>query len=404
MNVYAGRALAELRRHGAHVDSTPAGATPARIAQVRTGPRGRTPVVILPGGPGLASLVLFQGVRRRAAEHGLDVLMLDHRGVGLSRNRPDGQDLTAADVTLTAAADDVIAVLDHHGIDEAVVVGSSYGTYLAQTVAARDPRRVAALVLDSPILSVEDDLAISRAYRRALLWDGADPGLAGTAAVIRELTEAGEDPAVLSHITQVLFEFCGPEVLLRLLRARRDGRLGVLWDRLGRLGAGEIVGDGVPHVMEPRLVHGIAYRELGYGLPTDGLPLDPQALLVDGAQDTQYAGEPLDLAASLADRRCPTVVISGDRDLRTPRPVAQRIVDLAPHGVLVPLAATGHSALDTHQEALLAVIESVVAGAVDDLNGRAREISALRRRGASRLLGVGLSVVIRATTPRARTA
>lgn len=392
-------AQAELHRHGGFVISRPEHAAPARIAQVRTGPRSRTPVVILPGGPGMASLLPFRGVRRRAARRGLDALMLDHRGVGLSRRGPEGGELAATDVTLTAAADDVAAVLDHHGIGRAVVVGSSYGTYLAQAVAARHPRRVAALILDSPLLSVEDDLAATRAYRRALLWDGADPALAELAALIRALHEDGEDPREVAHVAQILFEFCGPTMLERLLRARRAGCLTALWEGLTRLGSGEAEAEGIRHIMEPDLVHEIAYRELGYGIAPDGLPLDAQGMLVDGARGVAYGGEPLDLAAELSRREGPTVVLSGDRDLRTPPPVAQRIVDLAPDGVLVPLAATGHSALDTHQEALLAVIDAVVDGEHAELPQRAREISALPRRGATRLLGTALSALISALTP-----
>ena len=44
------------------------GAAPAfDLSYVRSGPRGATPVVIIPGGPGLASVLPYRGLRRRAA-------------------------------------------------------------------------------------------------------------------------------------------------------------------------------------------------------------------------------------------------------------------------------------------------------------------------------------------------
>ena len=49
----------------------------------------------------------------------------------------------------------------------------------------------------------------------------------------------------------------------------------------------------------------------------------------------------------------PTVVISGGRDLTTPPAVAERIADLIPGAVLVRLATTGHSVLDTKESAAL---------------------------------------------------
>lgn len=94
----------------------------------------------------------------------------------------------------------------------------------------------------------------------------------------------------------------------------------------------------------------------------------------------------------------PTVVISGDRDLRTPRPVAQRIVELAPRGVLLPLAGTGHSALDTHQLALLHTIRVTLDGQSDRVPTLAARLAGMPRKGASGHLGRILTLAVRATT------
>ncbi|HYZ67733.1 MAG TPA: alpha/beta hydrolase, partial [Mycobacterium sp.] len=60
---------------------------------VRTGRKSKHPLVLIPGGPGAASIALYRGFRRRAAADGLDVIMIEHRGVGMSRHDDDGADL-----------------------------------------------------------------------------------------------------------------------------------------------------------------------------------------------------------------------------------------------------------------------------------------------------------------------
>src|SRR5699024_4857749 len=114
----------------------PTGAGAVDVAYLRPRPGSGLPIVVLPGGPGLASAVPYRALRRRAAQRGLDVLMMEHRGVGLSRHEVTGQDLAIRDVTVTAAADDLAAVLDAADIERAVVYGSSYGAYLAQLFGA----------------------------------------------------------------------------------------------------------------------------------------------------------------------------------------------------------------------------------------------------------------------------
>lgn len=354
------------------------------VAWVRTGPPGGTPVVVLPGGPGMASVLPYEAFRRRATRQGLDVIMVEHRGVGLSGRTTEGDPVPREAVTVEAAADDTAAVLTHLDVERAVVVGSSYGTYLAQAVAVRHPHLVQALVLDSPILSVADDLAATRAHRRELLWDGRVPQTAHVAALVRQVAEAGEPMAALSHVVQVTYELAGPEVLAALLRARLDGHLGWAWDRLSRLGIDEIDGDGLPCWVEPGPVVGIAFGQLGYGLPPDGGPLDPQLAFQEAAaRQPPFRGEPLDLVAEARRYPWPTVVVCGDRDLRTPPPVAARLVDLAPGGVLARLTDTGHGALDLHQLALVDVVRVVRDGRTEHLDEASRAWNALSRKGIS---------------------
>lgn len=381
------RTTAERRVTG-HV----AAADGARIAYVRPAPPERrrgTPVVVLPGGPGLASGLPYHSLRRRALARGLDVVMTEHRGVGLSRRDVDGTELAVSAVSTAAAADDVAAVLGRENIDRAVVYGTSYGSYLAQVFGVRHPHRVAGMVLDSPLLSAEDRETV-RSHRRELLLDG--PGR--LPSLVRAAVDAGWDRA--GHVAQVVYEFAGPDALERLLEARLRGDARVTWQWLSSLGKQETAGEAAPFVAEFDLVAGITHGELGYGAKPDGLPLDPQAEFAPAAEHAPpFTGDTVDLPAALPGFDWPTAVVSGGRDLRTPRPVAERVAQLLPHSVLVELPDNGHSALDTHQLAALHVAHHVERGDLDGLRRRVARIAALPRRGMSSALGPVIRAAVR---------
>ncbi|WP_346623932.1 hypothetical protein [Blastococcus montanus] len=155
--------------------------------------------------------------------------------------------------------------------------------------------------------------------------------------------------------------------------------------------------------MEPDLVGRIAYGELRYAPVPDGLPLDVNLDFAANAADhPPFTGEPFDFATELPRFRWPLAVISGDRDVRTPRAIAQQVVDLAPDAVLVPLIGTGHSALDTHRRAASKVAEAVRSGDHRTLPESAAELSSLPRRGPARLLGhaIRAAVGVRRLLPR----
>jgi len=136
---------------------------------VRSGRKSAHPLVVIPGGPGVASVHPYKGLRRRAAAAGLDVIMIEHRGVGMSRHDDSGADLPPRALTVNQVVDDVAAVLDDARVDSAVIYGTSYGTYIAAGVGVRHPGRVRAMVLDSPLLSRHDIVIVRRAIRRLLL-------------------------------------------------------------------------------------------------------------------------------------------------------------------------------------------------------------------------------------------
>ena len=383
---------------------TPDGGQSFDLAYVRTGPRNGRPLLIVPGGPGLASVLPYRALREDAARDGLDVVMVEHRGVGLSRGDDQGADLPPSAFTVEQVVEDLAAVLDDCDAASAVVYGSSYGSYVAQGFGVRHPDRVSGMVLDSVMMSAHDDEVV-RATLRELYRDGARPETARAARLLREALAAGQvEVDTTGAVTQIVHEFAGPEAVERLLELRRSGRGRWLWERLSSLGMEELTARQ-PFAFEADLVMVIAFAELGYAPRPDGLPLDVNLSFLPAAkQYPDFAGEPYDLARELPGFTWPTAVVSGDRDLRTPRRIAERVADLVPDAVVVPLAATGHSALDTHRQAALQVARAVRDGSHRDLPGLAPALSALPRRGASRLVGHGISAGIRLAglLPRSR--
>lgn len=347
------------------------------LSYVRSGPRGATPVVILPGGPGLASVRPYRSVRRIAASGGLDVIMVEHRGVGLSRTDLAGAPLPPSAMRITAVLDDIAAVLDRERIARAVVVGSSYGSYLASAFGVRHQDRVERMLLDSPLQSTAD-LAIERERVRGLFWNAGDR----LSADVRVLVDRGEDARSVLDVVRAAYELVGPELAAALARRRLRRGPGLTWRALSTYATRDDDIAHIPWVYEFDTAGVIAFRELAYGAPLDGLPLDPAATYAPlAARFPPFAGEPYDLPALTPAFAWPLVVVSGTRDLRTPPAIAERTARTAQDGVLVTLE-NGHSALDTHPVALLNAVRRVVRGSQHRLPSEAALLDRLPRRGA----------------------
>ncbi|GAA4284401.1 alpha/beta fold hydrolase [Brevibacterium daeguense] len=359
------------------------------------------PVVVIPGGPGLASALPYLHFRRAAAASGLDVVMVEHRGVGLSRHDLLGHDLPLEAMQISLVVDDIAAVLTAEGIEQAVIVGSSYGSYLAQGLAVSHPELVAGLVLDSPMLSVVDD-RVGREYARDLLLRGTvgGPETRLLAAKIHDLVDSGTvDEQEFGRNVRIIFEFAGPDVLDQYLNQLRLGRVKQTEALLERLGTSE-VSQTMPCIMEFDLVGQIWFRELKDPTDGDGAIFDSSHEF-DAVRDRygEFVGEPYRLAQALPEFDVPVLVLSGDRDLRTPRPVAEEIVRLAPEGMLIDLPGHGHSALDTHMNAVLAAAEAVAAGRAGELAWQPDRFTGLKRTGGPSLL-VGRTLAAALTADR----
>jgi len=356
---------------------------------VRTGRKSAHPLVIIPGGPGVASVLMYKGLRRRAAEAGLDVIMIEHRGVGLSRHDDSGADLPPNALTVDQVVDDVAAVLDDAHVDSAVVYGTSYGSYVAAGLGVRHPGRVRAMILDSPVLS-RHDIATVRDAVRGLLLHGDSPETAALAPKVRKLVDAGVMTASAGQVAATIYGFGGAALLDRQLDLLLDGRI-MLWQALFRFT--NFIERTVPYRYEIDLVGRIAFRELDYAAEPDGLPLDPAVAIRETFSGTAtFEAEPYDLVAEIPKFGWPTVVVSGGRDLITPPAVAERVASLAPNAVTLPLATMAHSALDVREPAALAIAEAVWRGELDSLAAQAAALDALPARPGVRLLWKAIDV------------
>lgn len=362
---------------------SPGNAEEFDLYYVRSGRKSAHPLVIIPGGPGVASVQMYKGLRRRAAAAGLDVIMIEHRGVGMSRHDDSGADLPPEALTVNQVVDDVAAVLDDAHVDSAVVYGTSYGTYIAAGVGVRHPGRVRAMILDSPLLS-RYDIVIVRDAIRGLLFDGDTPETAALASKVRKLVDAGVMTASAGEVAATIYGYGGARLLNRQLDLLLSGRT-MLWRALSRLTS--VVNRKVPFRYEIDLVRRIAFRELDYASEPDGLPLDPAAAIREIVSDTDaFEAEPYDLVAEMPKFTWPTVVVSGGRDLTTPPAVAERVASLIPNVVLLKLPTMAHSALDFREPAALAVAGAVCRGEFDSLTGQGPALDALPARPALRVL------------------
>lgn len=368
---------------------------------VRTGSPAAHPLVVIPGGPGSASIARYRGLRRRASAAGFDVIMVEHRGVGMSRHDDAGADLPSEALTITEAVDDIAAVLDDLNVESAVVYGTSYGTYLASGLGVRHPDRVHAMILDSPLLAADDIDLVREAVRR-VLWDGDEPETAELSKKVRLLVENGVLTPAAAQLAVGMYGLTGPDVLGRQLDLLATGR-DWLWGGIAQA-AKLFFERKTPYQHEPDLVGRIGYRELNYGAVPDGLPLDPAVSFREFATgDVDFVEEPFDLVAAMPHFTWPTVVISGSRDLTTPPAVSRRIASLIPDAVLVDLPTAGHSALDTRERSALEIVKAVYAGRVAELPSRSAELDAAPSELGMRVLtwAIGAATVAEAAVPAA---
>jgi pimeloyl-ACP methyl ester carboxylesterase len=147
-------------------------------------------------------------------EAGYRVIAPDLRGFGESEP-------PAGPLSLDDLAADLLGLLDHLDIAQAVVGGLSMGGYIAFRLLARAPERLSALVLADTRAGVDSPPAVATRLERAALAERE--GVAPVAAAMLPGMVAGgqverADPAVLARI-QALMATASPAGVAAALRA-----------------------------------------------------------------------------------------------------------------------------------------------------------------------------------------
>ena len=188
-------------------NATARSAVPASGATGQTGPPFEVGMFDTAGvklyyeihGHGPRVLVFMHGIlmdshmnRRLAmdlAARGNRVILLDLPGHGYSE-KPNRASFHRMDTY----AEHVVALLDHLGIDVAVVGGVSLGGNVGLLVAAQAPERVQALVIEMPVLEWAVPAAAITFVPMLLAVHFARPVVRRTAALFRWLPRTGNGP------------------------------------------------------------------------------------------------------------------------------------------------------------------------------------------------------------------
>jgi proline iminopeptidase len=353
-------------------------------------------VLIIPDGPASASVLPYDLLRRQLAAKGVDTIMVEHRGVGLSRQDGRGRDLPPRAMSVASVVDDLVVVLDHALVDRVAVYGSGYGAYLAMLLAALHPGRVRDLVLDSPMLGGCDELLSQQAVR-ARYWDGTTGGTAATAATVRRLDASGViDARQAGPVVLAVHEYGGSQDVEDLVDLLARGRGQLTWTSVRQVLTRDWL-SRTPYVREPDVVSVLEHQGLGRGTHADGGPLDPLWVSGDPSADLPpFEGEEFDLRALAPTITAPTLVLAGDRDLVSVPAVAQETTDLIPGARLLTVPRTGHSILDTHAQLAQIAVRWAAVGAQRELAGHGPELGQLPRTPATQVLSQGLHLALAA--------
>lgn len=263
---------------------------------VPDGPRMREKptLVLLHGGPGYDHSG-FKPLFSRLADVA-QIVYVDHRGHGRSSRRPP------AEWTLDTFADDVVRLCDALGIVKPVVLGQSFGGFVAQRYLARHPQHPARVVLSS----TSHHLGLPR---KLAMFERLG-GPAARAAADAFWTAPGPVTwAEYQRLCMHLYNVQPP--------ADSQARQRI------------------------RFVEEILFASAG------------------GEQQQMH------LLPGLAQVQCPVLVMAGEQDPVTPLADAQEIAAAipAPWGRLVTFARAGHGAWRDQPEEALAVLRDFVAGA-----------------------------------------
>lgn len=263
---------------------------------VPDGPRMREKptLVLLHGGPGYDHSG-FKPLFSRLADVA-QIVYVDHRGHGRSSRRP------AAEWTLDTFADDVVRLCDALGIVKPIVLGQSFGGFVAQRYLARHPQHPARVVLSSTSHHLGLD-------RKLAMFEKLGGPPARTAA-------------------NAFWRAPGPATWAEYQRACMH-----LYN--------------VQPPADTQARQRIEFVE--------------EILFASAGGEQQH----MQLLPGLARVQCPVLVMAGEQDPVTPLQDAQEIAATipAPWGRLVTFAKAGHGAWRDQPEEALAVLREFITGA-----------------------------------------
>ena len=325
----------------------------------------RPTLVVIPGGPGFASVAPYAFYRPRIARAGFRVVMIEHRGVGLSRHDARGESLPVEATRVEYAVRDVVAVLDLLGVDKAWLHGTSYGGYLAQAIGVEAPQRVAGMFLDTATFSSKDG-EVQREHNRKLFLRGESSQTARIAGLVRSLLASGDaTDEELTEVVPPVYEVLGARATEKLLEPVAAGRRTEL-EYPHRQLRKELDDEGDPFGFDFSLAGAIWYREL-VPQTVDGGPFDTARPFADRAHAfPSFEGEPYDLRGALPGFYWPVVLFSGGRDTREPASIHQEMASLLPHCLHVVFPDTAHDLLRFRTKAVLAIEAATVRSGLEE--------------------------------------
>ena len=237
--------------------------------------RERPTLIVLHGGPG-ADHSLFKPLYADHLGDLCQILYVDHRGNGRS---DDGD---PAHWTLAQWGDDLAALCDTLELDQVVVLGGSFGGFVAQSFATRHPDRLSGLVLANTAAKVDFE-TIFAAFERI---GGAEAGAAARAYWSAPSPERRQRYA----------EICLPHYARRPVPPE-------FWDRI--------------------------------------IKKDPVAMAFNGPKNEMGR---FDFRPDLARVTCPALVISGDMDPIMPDVFSEHIIEAlgSPDKTLLRADNAGH--------------------------------------------------------------
>jgi pimeloyl-ACP methyl ester carboxylesterase len=259
------------------------------------------PLVLLHGGPGLDGSVFFPEIAALAGE-GVRLLAVDHRANG----RSDAGD--PARWTVPQMADDVEALIRELDLDRPIVMGHSFGSFVAQ-------------------------------HHMAEYGSAAGYVLMGTVDSVEELARIDERLAAFEpeHLREQVTRSWAQEATVRTAEESK-----------------QLMSDQLPfHMAEPE---GALVRSLQENV---GAIVFRPEVLRHFASGGEYGL--VDNRERLRQRSVPVLVLSGELDRTTPAASAHRLAEILSDADEVVIPGAAHMLLQEQPEAALAALRAFLA-------------------------------------------